>query len=200
MAVALVRKYVPSDTGDPRFAEITGGDFAGVGSTCGYLPSWLFHRLGCNDARIINRTDLDHGLRYSVGHNIDRLVNGAKALGASRTLASGPPLPGDGVFYSNGPSTSEHVAVVLDASTSAWQTADAGLRNDRNAQCARLVSRNVDPKTGKASFSDGPRSVVAIFDLERIVPPLAPGTDLLTWLGLASTAFGIWRFLTKGGA
>jgi len=197
-AVDLIRAYVPSDTGSAQFAEITGGDYGGVGTTCGYLPSWLFHKMGCYDGRIINRTDLAHGLRYTIGANIDRLATGAKALGASRSIATGPPLPGDGVFYTNGPSSTEHVALVLDAtSPDVWQTADAGIRNDRGYQCARQVSRRIDPKTGRVFFSDGPRSVAAIFDLEKIVPPVADDDGPMWLAGIGLLAL-VWRLLHRG--
>lgn len=201
-AVALVRAYVPSDTGDPHFAEITGGDYAGIGTTCGFLPSWLFHTMGCNDGRVINRTDPAHGLRYTVGANIDRLVNGAKTLGAARTLATGLPEPGDAVFYSNGPSSTEHVAIVLDATTNPaiWQTADAGIRNSQGYQCARLVARAVDVKTGRATFADGPRQVREIINLERVVP--AASDDGPSWLaGVGLAAWLAWRLIaSKAGA
>lgn len=51
-------------------------------STCGFLPHWLLHRLGCRQKEIINRDDESAGLKYEDGKNLSKLKYGAQKLGA----------------------------------------------------------------------------------------------------------------------
>lgn len=141
-AVALCRAYLPAETGDDRFAEIAL-DYTGGGTTCGYLPSWVLMRLGCTDGRIVNRSDV---AGYAAGGNIAKMVGGAKALGAWRTLADGLPEPGDLCYWIEEPSPDangiyhEHVNVALDPPGDEFRTADCG-RTVHGHQAGELVSR-----------------------------------------------------------
>lgn len=115
-AIALCQLYLPCTRGDAHYQELCK-DFGGIGTTCGYLPAWLWFRLGCRDAGLVNRADAQQGLVYRVGQNIADVVSGGKADGMWRLYVPGgpPPEPGDvlyfGVVGPGGGITKEHVAV-----------------------------------------------------------------------------------------
>lgn len=176
--------YLPSVTGDARFKEISL-DYGGRGTTCGYLPIWIWWRLGCTDPVLINRTDKSAGLVYKVGMNIAAIVNGGKRLRAWRTLKDGGrPLPGDVVYYANDPpkiehdadgnpikNFHEHVNVAIDCSGQEWRTGDAGRTSPAGTQMAEFVTR---PMTGADSilYFGGSRKVIGWVDMDAV--PLGP--------------------------
>lgn len=176
-ALALIAQYVPSDYGDPKFAEIINGSWApGYGTTCGYLTSWLLWRLGCADAQIVNRNEPAQGLAYHTAQNISRLVAGAKALGAYRT--SGTPRPGDLYFvYVDPPVVTasgakdwrNHVGVVLRVSDdgATWHTADAG-QGSATAQSARYNDRSYQAGGAPKLLVGGTWRFVHFIDLDAI--------------------------------
>lgn len=182
-ALALMANYLPSVTGDARFSEISR-DYGGKGTTCGYLPIWIWWRLGCVDQRLINRTDPATGLRYAVGMNIAAIVNGGKALGAWRTLKDGSrPLPGDVVYYAKDPpelttdgdgnqvkNFREHVNVAIDCSGTQWRTGDAGRTSPVGTQMAEFVTRHYS--AGWVDYFGGPRKVIGWVDMDAV--PLGP--------------------------
>lgn len=182
-AVRLIQSYVPSETGDAKFAEISK-DYGGIGTTCGYLTGWLLWRLGAKDNRIVNREQAADGLKYHVAENISRLVGGAKALGAWRTLADGLPKPGDMAYYATNPPPGpppagwnwhEHVNVVLDAGPDEWRTADGG-RTVNGHQAAEIVTRK-RVGSDKLDYLGGPRSIIGWVDLDAVpleAPPTGP--------------------------
>lgn len=140
----LVSKYVPSDTGDIRFKEITI-DYGGAGTTCGFLCHWLMWRLGCCE-RFVNRTDHSKNMRYVPGTNISKI----RWMQSFRVYQPGEtPKMGDLVFLSNGPPSTEHVNVFLeegeDDKGTYWLTADAGQKNAANKECARFRARRFLP-------------------------------------------------------
>jgi hypothetical protein len=182
-AMDLLEAYLPCNTGDPRFAEIAK-DFGGMGTTCGYLTGWLLWKLGCVDPRIVNREEPEDGLHYAVGMNIARLVQGAKSMGAWRTLgANGPPKPGDLVYYAKDPpeiradgskNFKEHVNVAVSCpSGGVWRTGDAGRTN---MQTGQQMAEFVDRKqfaNGSIDYLGGPRQVFGYVDLLAV--PYANG-------------------------
>lgn len=203
-ALALLANYLPSATGDARFKEVAQ-DYGGMGTTCGYLTGWLLWRLGCVDNRIVNRTDKARGLRYFVGENISRLVNGGKALGAWRTVEKhGLPKPGDLAYYANDPpkietdkagnqikNFHEHVNVVVEARADAWRTGDAGRTVGAGVQGAEFVNRAAHQISGgkvTLDYFGGPRRCIGYVDLEA-VPIAAPPWDVSVG-GVPGTAPG----------
>lgn len=181
-ALALIREYVPSTYGDPKFAEILNGSWApGYGTTCGYLTSWLLWRLGCIDRVLVNRADVERGLTYRSGQNMAAIVTGGKRLGAWRT--TGRPRPGDIYHVHIDPPIvrpdgsldyRDHVGVVLRDDGGTWHTADAGQGVGR-AQSALYRDRVVIPGPRlRLQFSE-PR-YVGWLDLDAIPldgePPL----------------------------
>lgn len=135
-ALAILRLYVPSTYGDPRFTDMINGSWApGYGTTCGYLVSLLLWLLGCRDPRVVNREVPADGLHYHAGANMSQPVNGAKAVGAYRT--TGTPKPGDPYFVfvdppvitaSGAKDYRNHMGIVVGVSNdgATWHTADAG--------------------------------------------------------------------------
>lgn len=186
-ALALLANYLPSVTGDARFKEIAK-DYGGMGTTCGYLPIWMWWRLGCIDARLINREQPELGLHYKVAQNIAAIVRGGKAAGAWRTLKEhGRPKPGDTVYYAKDPpeltpnpdggepikNFREHVNVAVDCSGSTWRTGDAGRTSGAGTQMAEFVSRAFHESSGTVDYFGGPRRVVGWVDLDAVAlgPP-----------------------------
>ena len=169
VALKLLSGYVPSDTGEERFSEIAV-DYAGGGTTCGFLCHWLFWRLGCRHVPLVNRTDASFGLRYSIGKNISKIRYGGVFTTADAAKKKGieGPKPGDVLFVSNGPPGTEHVMVLksIQETPQVWTTFDAGQRNEKNQQCARICSRAF--KDGKLTFRDGPRTLVGWVSLEDL--------------------------------
>lgn len=99
---------VSSDPNQTKFQDITqltlqqlkGKDI--LISTCGFLPHWLLHRLGCREKDIVNRNDAAAGLKYEDGKNLGKLRLGAKKLGAWVTYKPElSPEPGDIVLIQN---------------------------------------------------------------------------------------------------
>jgi len=147
----LISAYVPSNTGDARFAEITI-DYGGKGTTCGFLPSWLHWRLGCRKKEYVNRTDEKYGLSYKTGQNMSFVFNGGKA--PFKLYAVGVlPERYDTVFISDGlwgkdhNTNTEHVCLFIrqeyENGKYYWVTADSGQKNDDGKECARIVRRIV---------------------------------------------------------
>ncbi|WP_437679984.1 hypothetical protein [Sorangium sp. So ce131] len=170
-AVSLVRRFVPSDTGDAAFEEIAK-DYGGKGTTCGYICHWLLWRIGCRDATVVNRNEPGDGLTYRPARNISMLRWNTYFRVASRDAR---PEPGDIYLVSDGPPPTEHVGVVLDVAGDVWTTADAGQPNVRGEQCARLVKRRLraDGALERLDGASPPRRLQGWLDLER-VPRSAP--------------------------
>ena len=135
-AITLLNSYVPSDTGDATFAEVTK-DYGGSGTTCGYLVHWLMWRLGCRE-NFVNRNEPQDGLHYVNSQNISKVFN---CPYFKRFVAGTTPEPGDIVFLSNGPPGTEHVNVSKSVDGDTWTGYDAGQTNDQGKQCAKIVDR-----------------------------------------------------------
>jgi hypothetical protein len=141
LAMELIELYVPSETGDSRFQEISK-DYLGSGTTCGFLCHWLLWKLGCRTSGLVNRTDPESHLEYKNSRNISMLRwNRFFKVYSPGVL----PEPGDIVLLSNGPPATEHVFVFCGikevGNTTAWLSADAGQRNKKGQQCAKFMER-----------------------------------------------------------
>ncbi len=165
-AVELCRAYVPCDKGDAVFDEICR-DYGDIGTTCGYLPSWLIWRLGAKASRLVNRTDSVRGFTYRVGKNIATI----RWQPEFRLYISGmQPEPGDVFFVSDGPPESEHVGIVLDVEGDVWTCAEGGQRNQENQQCMRIVKRRLaNGKLGRVDGIGTARAIVGWLDIEAAV-------------------------------
>lgn len=165
-ACALVREYIPCEHGDARYREMCL-DYGGIGTTCGYLPSWLLWRMGA-PSRFVNRSD-PPTYSYKIGANIS-ILRWHPEFHLYRTGES--PLPGDIYFVSDGPSNTEHVGVYLGTdSTGAWTCADLGQTDGQGRQCGRITSRTLR-SDGKLYRDDGigaPRKLVGWLDLEEVL-------------------------------
>lgn len=142
-AMELISKYVPSTTGDPRFAEIIK-NYGGNGTTCGFLCHWLIWRLGCRDSTLVNRSEPADGLHYVDGANISRIFNTHYFVHYKVGMV---PSKCDILFLSNGPPSSEHVLVSSEvddvySDPPIWTGANAGQRDKLTGkQCAFFIDR-----------------------------------------------------------
>lgn len=161
-AVRLLEKAVPADIGDPIFSEVAR-DYGGMGTTCGYLASWLLYSLGKTEH--VNRTS--ERTSYRIGANIAAVRQNPAFVLWRPGLR---PSPGDIVFLSDGPPDTEHVAGVMRWNDG-WNgilTADYGQRGPKG-QAGRFVLRNWDPATGKVTRPDIglTRQLVGWVDIEK---------------------------------
>lgn len=189
-ALTLVGQYLPCSRGDAHYREVCK-DFGGSGTTCGYLPGFLWYRLGCRDNRLVNRSEPQDGLTYHNAQNIACVVNGGKAVGAWRDYHPGqaPPEPGDVLYFQDalfisGASTNprEHVAmcVAFDAASGSLTTYDLGHSPDPEGN---LVTRQMNAD-GSIAFMGSTRKIVGIVDL-TLVPMSAPADLTDHTLGVA---------------
>ena len=151
-ALDLLADYIPADPGDGRYEEIAK-DYGGKGTTCGYLPPWLFYRMGVRVPRLVNRSEPNASpvLTYSVGMNISRVRYQPEFVLFRGTVDM---LPVDTFFVSDGPSITEHVGMVLSKSPEGiYLCAEGGQRNDKGEQCFRLVERHM--KNSRFARVDG---------------------------------------------
>jgi hypothetical protein len=164
MVLAAVRDVVPSVYGDPRFTMLAPGyrpDDPALPehfTTCGYLPGYVGSKVGI-------------ATRYGLASIRDiARVSGAWVEPSSGLL----PLPGD--FYLLGDKTGAvlHTGVILDASGSVWQTADAGQGQGKDHQSAAFVSRTWDPIAMTLGGPAGPRTLLGWMDLDKM-----PGGNLV---------------------
>lgn len=163
-ALRLVSSFVPSDMGDPAFSEIARDYTEGKGTTCGFLPHWLWYRLGCRDRDLVNRSSA--ATFYDPGKNISKIAGST----LFEQFTGRAPRPGDVYRISNGDPDTEHVGVVLDVAGDLWICADAGQRNDSNRQAARVTQRRLTPD-GLLERLDGasaPRRLQGWIDLDRV--------------------------------
>lgn len=153
--VDLLAAYLPCNEGDDKHKEIAK-DYAGKGTTCGFLVHWALWRIRFLDPHITNRTEPDDGLKYHDGANISRVWNGGKPP-FKRFNRGDTPETGDIVFISNGPPLTEHVCIFLSSKTEGgvtrWTTADGG---------------QYDPKTGKYTAM---KFVTRVFDGRQLISP-----------------------------
>ena len=186
----LVRAYVPCDTGDAKFAQIAQ-DYTGGGTTCGFLCHWLMWRLGCNDAKIVNRRE--PGFTYVDGQNISRIFNLGrepfiKVIGTNLMQQGLEPALGDIVFikeHPNGPQNTEHVFVFLEKEVRDgkifWKTGETGQKNSRGQECGRLKERELklgSQRDGRVTGNAPERNVFGWISLAKLrynaMPPIPP--------------------------
>lgn len=193
-ALALCALYMPTAAdgtqigctrGDAHYNEITQ-DFGGIGTTCGYLPSWLLFRLGCRDPRIVNRIEPAAGLhaahpQETIGENISDLVKGGTALGAYHLYRVGgaEPEPADFLYFQStdfvrgvpGSLPREHVAVCVSfppGGTGQLVTYDLG----HSIQPEGSLTRR-SMVAGVVQFLGGNKTLVG-FDNLAMIPLVAP--------------------------
>ena len=94
-------------------------------SSCADLAHWLLMCLGCQDERVINRSDDGGTVPWQIGANISRLVGSPWYVPANRPGTF--PKPGDIFHVCNDPGT-EHIAILedVDLTNSNLQSFDYG--------------------------------------------------------------------------
>lgn len=200
LAIAACNNVIPSNYGEDTFDQtLCQGHFqAGYGSTCGFLWSYVLEQIGNRSPEMLNRDEPDYGITYGPGENISRPVSGAKSLGCWRTLSDGPPSQGDLIFWSNGPSNTEHVEVFDSDDGTSYHCYAAGQTNGNGQQCAKYITR-AKIGTTQGGFFNGPRTMQGYISLDAV--PIAidnTGFQLSTgaFEGLSTTR----KCLTLGGA
>lgn len=164
----IMNGVVPSKYPDANFQAVTGGKFApGYGSSCGFLPSYLWSELGVTNCLILNR-DFDD-CTYIPGANISKIVNGGKVLGCYVNPKDAPgevPQRGDVIFCSNGPPNTEHVFVFDRVEGDQWFGWDGG---HPAADEMNTSQRTVDLDNYTLAFYGGPRTIQGWVDLELLL-------------------------------
>lgn len=176
-ALKLCALYLPCDRGDAHWREICH-DFGGSGTTCGYLPAWMWFRLGARDPRLVNYSDAAAGLVYRQAMNISDVVNGGKSDGMWHLYhpnASPEPEPGDvlyfGVVGEGGGITKEHVAVLESfpsGGTGTLVTWDLGHSGNPEGSRSERTMQN-----GVVQFLGSNKTLVG-FDSLAALPVVAP--------------------------
>lgn len=178
-ALGLCGLYLPCTRGDAHYEEICK-DFGGIGTTCGYLPAFIYDRLGCRDPGLVNRADAAAGLVYRIGENIADVVNGGKNDGMWRLYdPSTPPQPGDvlyfGVVDSNGGISHEHVAICVSFPSGGngnLVTYDLG----HSIQPEGSMSTRSMTSDGTVQFLGTTKRLIGIDDLSKL--PITATADL----------------------
>jgi len=172
-AMTLCQSYLPCNRGDAHYQEIAK-DFGGIGTTCGYLPAWMLWRLGCRNNAIVNRSEPDDGLAYTIAGNMTAVVTGGKVTGAWRLYVPGgpPPQAGD-ILYFNAGGAHEHVAICVsfpEGGVGDLVTFDMGHSMQPEGS---LTTRHI-AANGDVTFLGGSvRRLVGIDDL-ALIPMTAP--------------------------
>lgn len=189
ICMEIVYSIVPGKATEPKFEEMTqglsaqaekSGDFL---STCGFLPNYMWEKLGCEKAPFRNRTVPSLGMTYIPGKNMEFIYYGgltAKVFihygsrGPDGTLLL--PEKGDTFFISNGPPKTEHVGVLRYRDGNQWFTADAGqplgLPKEEYRQSSKMKERVWNNGT-----LDG-RRLVGWISMEKVQPLLTLEPDL----------------------
>ena len=189
ICMEIIYTVVPSKTTEPIFEEITQGLSAQAEkskqflSTCGFLPNYMWEKLGCQKAAFRNRNIPALGMKYIPGMNMSTILNGGRSAKVFINYGTrGPdgslllPEKGDTFFISNGPSVTEHVGVFRYRDGNKWYTADAGqqlgIKGEESRQCSKMKER-----TWSNGALDG-RKLVGWISVEKIQPLLTLEPDL----------------------
>jgi len=179
--LALCALYLPCTRGDAHFQEIAK-DYGFIGTTCGYLPSFVLYRMGCRDGRIVNRVAPGilpvNTAQNTIGQNIAKLVNGGKALGAYHAYVPGvsEPQPADVLYFGavdgNGGVSKEHVAILKSlppGGTGTIVTYDMGhsLQPEGSMSSRPIANGNV-------SFMGQMRRLIGFVDVSAVPRTAAP--------------------------
>ena len=222
LVVPLIERYFPK-SGDlvPRGQvglEHIIKDFGELGTTCGYLPHWLWWRMGCSDAKLMCRHEPDTPFRYTSGSQINLVYSHPKfvTLGGAYDIArktandqkfiegSIYPKTGDAVIIKGVPNAkgqdSSHIFITLDAGTwetetkGSWRVAETG--QDGNG--GHIAQRAVEFRNNK--WMMGAKWMLGWLDIDQVKFDLQPqGSDYL--VPYARTAvptkvtdmIGIWK-------
>jgi hypothetical protein len=178
--LALCTLYLPCTRGDAHYLEIAK-DYGNVGTTCGYLPSFVLYRMGCRDARICNRIAPDipaNTATNTIGQNIAKLVQGGKALGCYHSYLAGVsvPSPGDIVYFgavsATGGVSAEHVAIVKSFpqdGNGTLTTYDMGHSLQPEGSLSSRVIAN-----GNVNFAGTIRRLIGFVDISAVPVTAAP--------------------------
>ena len=179
-AVSLVSGVLPFSRGSATYHEVCRGYSPGFGTTCGFLVHWMLWKLGCTDAKLVNRSE--PGLTYTVGANISKLYNYTNLRNPFGRFA---PEPGDILIIddANVQNLHTHTFVVLDAAT-AGQTITMSTGEAGNA-------RPGDPE-GTQEAHVGQRVATVGGGHSRVTISNSQGwsTFVLAWLHLSKVPFG----------
>jgi len=220
MAVELVESYFPTEGylrhGQIGFDHICK-DYTGGGTTCGFLPFWIWWHMGCRDAKLINRYEPDTGCTYKDGANMSRMhahnafvhLDSSKANNVAFLNSTIFPRRGDAIMI-KGQGDSEHVFVVLDegswetATAGTWRIAETGQKN-QGVEAGHIADHSVEYKGGK--WMIGKRWMLGWLDLDKVrfdKPPvaedrLADYSEATAAKSLIQRVKGIWRVKTTAG-
>src|SRR5882724_9775350 len=219
LVVPLIEAYLdPAGTLVPRGTiamDHIVKDWQGGGTTCGYLPHWLWWRLGYNDTKLMCRYEPDTPFVYNNGLQINRVYAHEKFnhVGAgTKTKNDGPflerviyPKTGDAVIIQGAPFAngvqSTHIFVVLDSGTwdpttkgkGTWRVAETG----QTGNGGHITTHNVHYQNGK--WMVGNRWMLGWLDIDAVsFGTPRPGTDYLAPYGAfgtpatATDIVGIW--------
>lgn len=228
LVVPLIERYFPMSgqlvpRGQVGLEHIVK-DFGESGTTCGYVPHWLWWRMGCSDAKLMCRHEPDTPFLYASGSQINRVYAHAKfvTLGGARKPAIKTandqkfidgaiyPKTGDAVIIQGPPSPkghdTSHIFVTLNTgeweteTKGSWLVAEAG----QEANGGHIARRSVEFRNNK--WWMGAKWMLGWLDIDQVKFEYQPqGSDYL--VPYAKTAvpksiadmIGIWK-VTAGSS
>lgn len=208
-AVALLERYIVGGRltiGQIGFDHIAK-DYGMSGTTCGYLPHWMYWRLGCKDEILVNRFEPDSSVRYLDWENISAvsghssfhnnggyaglaqdLFKGRQSLdGGDTVIIKGKNMISKSTGYEFG---TEHIFVVLNTVTRSadamrLRIAQAGQGSSPETQAANIAEVTVALKPG--TFDIGGTNVSG--PLAIIHGEWAGDRAIIGWLPFAALSF-----------
>jgi hypothetical protein len=193
-------------------------NYAGAGTTCGFLPHWLLWRLGCRDNTLVNRACPDEELTYLDASNLSILLPTRERPRASwvplitaartREVASGRgPTTGDFIIIrgrnwkdKDGKRTqdSSHIFVLLDVKRAdgkevVWRVAQCGGTNNARQQAGHITT--ITGKVVEEAVPEGAEPYMApgpniVFHAQIIGEPPNFPRRVIGWTNLDAIGFG----------
>lgn len=217
IVMPILRTYLPAD--DQLLARKTIGlehiikDYGDIGTTCGFLPHWLWWRMGCSDAKLMCRYEPDTPFTYHAGAQINRVYAHNRFVSLGRGMKNSNddafiagsiyPKAGDAVIIQGPPDAkgndTSHIFVTLDAgewvsdTKGTWLVAEAG----QIGNGAHVRRHTVEFRSGK--WWMGSKWMLGWLDIDQVGfgAPL-PNPDYLSRYAReavpanAATFTGIW--------
>jgi hypothetical protein len=225
LVVPLIEKYFPSSgtlvsRGTVGLDHIIK-DWLGNGTTCGYLPHWLWWRLGCDDAKLICRHEPDTPFVYANSYQVNRVYAHSQFTKVSTPTVKMKdndqkflrreigPKAGDAIIIQGPPDAkgneTSHIFLTLDGGLWAndtkvtWRVAETG----QIGNGGHISTTSAEFKDGK--WNVGKRWMLGFLDISKISFGYQPDSvDYLsryakeTTPGAAADLVGIWRVEGSG--
>lgn len=223
LVVPLIERYFAKDGSLMKRGQVgidhIVKDWAGGGTTCGYLPHWLWWRMGCQDAKLLARFEPDTPFRYKNGLQINQVYAHSEFTNLSaagiKTVHDEKfvnrdifPKRGDAIIIQGAPfangAQSTHIFVILDEGTwtsntkGSWRVAETGQTDNGG----HIATHAVEYKGGK--WMVGARWMLGWLDIDKITfSQPRPELDYLSRFAGDATPtsvtdlIGIWKITSN---